>query len=109
MRDELMDAYAEGRKDRREEDEAEIARLRKSAQEMALQYLTLYGQAMELEAECQRLRKDAERWRAAATAASQELCHCAPWSAGGQAFAALRALIDGPNVRVQPATPATEA
>ena len=41
-----------------------------------------------------------ERWMAAATAASQELCHCAPWSAGGQAFAALRELIDGPNVEL---------
>jgi hypothetical protein len=39
-----------------------------------------------------------DRWIAASTAAVQELCHCAPWTAGGQALAALRELIDGPNV-----------
>lgn len=45
----------------------------------------------------QAVAAERERWKVAATAATQELCQCAPWTAGGQAFASLRQLIDGPN------------
>ena len=48
----------------------------------------------------QAVAAERERWKVAATAATQELCQCAPWTAGGQAFASLRQLIDGPNARL---------
>ncbi len=50
----------------------------------------------------QAVAAERERWKVAATAATQELCQCAPWTAGGQAFASLRQLIDGPNVGIEP-------
>lgn len=36
-----------------------------------------------------------ERWAAAAELAVQELSHCAEWTAGGQAFRALREVLRG--------------